>query len=336
MIFITGATGLLGSHLLYKLASQGKEILALKRKDSSIDEIKKVFGYYDSNPDILLSKIHWITGSITNEEVLNRALEGVQEIYHCAAMVSFDPKDKEQMMKVNVGGTAMLVNLAIEKKIPKFCFVSSVASLGPGNEGIPLDELAYWKKTRASSAYSWSKFQSEMEIWRGIAEGLQAIIVNPSIILGPGHWNRSSGNLIRTLNRGVSFYTKGTTGYVDVRDVVKSMILLMDKGKFNQRYIVNAENKSYKDVFTLISMALKKKPPRYCIPRIVTSAAWRLDWFKSKITPWPHYITKEIVRAGRQEKHFANKKIRKTIGIDFIPIAESINWIIRFFLIENP
>jgi len=335
MIFITGSTGLLGSHLLHELVSEGKEIRALKRNDSSLDEVRKVFGYYDTDPGVLLSRIQWVTGSVTDVEVLEKALEGVEEIYHCAAVVSFDPKDKEQMMEVNVGGTAKLVNLATEKNIPKFCFVSSVASLGPGVEGIPLDETAYWKKTRASSWYSWSKFQSEMEVWRGIAEGLNAVIVNPSIILGPGHWHRSSGNLFRTLHRGMSFYTPGTAGYVDVRDVVKATVALMYREKFGERFILNSENLSYKEAFTIISLAFGKNSPRHKISRFFSSAAWRLDWLKSKIAPWPRVITKEMIRAGRQEKRYSSKKVCETLGMKFIPFSESIHWTVEIFLKEQ-
>ena len=335
MIFLTGSTGLVGSHLLFELVSNGKKVRALKRVNSPNDEVRKVFSYYSKDADFLLSKIEWVEADILDSDKIEDFLNDVDEVYHTAALVSFDPRDRERMMNVNVDGTSRLVDVVLEKKIQKFCFVSSVASIGPMNGNQPADESSFWKRTRSTSWYSRSKFKSEMEVWRAMANGLNAVIVNPSIILGPGHWKRGSSEMFEKIYRGLPFYPKGLTGFVDVNDVVKAMISLMDKNKFGERYILSSENLFYKDVFFEIAKCFNKKAPRFATNRTLTSMAWRMDWVRRSLTGLPPFITKETARSSQNVKYYSNKKICETLNFKFTPVKESVRNICEVYLKEK-
>ena len=223
MILVTGGTGLLGSHLLLELARSGKNVRALKRKSSNISQVRKVFLYYVQNADELLQNIEWFEGDLLDFGSIEDSLEGVKEIYHAGAVVSFYPSDHKSMLKVNIEGTANLVNLALEKAISKFCYVSSVSTLGRADNLGLTDEETYWKASNKNSQYAISKYGAEREVWRGIEEGLNAVIVNPSVILGPGDWKSGSPAFFSRIGKGLKFYTSGINGFVDVRDVSKAM-----------------------------------------------------------------------------------------------------------------
>ncbi len=256
MIFVTGGTGLVGAHLLFELTKAGKKVKALKRKTSKLQQVLKTFSYYSPNAQELFEQIEWVNGDIFDYYSLEKILVGVSEIYHCAAIVSFVSEERQQMISNNVEGTANLVNAAIENGVKKICHVSSIAALGKNQNEEAVTEETNWIPLKKNSGYSESKFFSETEIWRGTEEGLDAIIVNPSIILGPANWENGSAKIFKTVWDGMKFYTKGVTGFIDVHDVVKPMIQLMDEKNFetckNQRYLLSSENLSYQNIFSQI------------------------------------------------------------------------------------
>jgi len=329
MLFVTGGTGLIGSHLLYELVSSGKKVKALKRKTSDLLQILKTFSWYAENPQELFDRIEWVDGDVLDYYRLETQLSGVEEVYHCAAVVSFDGNERKQMIRNNVEGTANLVNAALENGVKKLCHVSSVAALGKNQNGYPVDELTNWTPSRKVTGYSLSKFFSETEIWRGIEEGLNAVIVNPSIVLGPGNWDAGSSRLFKTVWDGLLFYTKGVTGFVDVRDVVKAMVLLMDDKNFetckNQRFLLSAENLSYRDLFSRIADALGKPHPKMYAPPAITGLAWRaasLFRIFSKNSP---AVSRETAAAGHTETLFDGSKITRVIPFDYMPVSASIH-----------
>ena len=226
MILVTGGTGLIGSHLLYRLLANGYKVKALCRKGSSKKDVKDLFDFYEASP--LFFKIEWVEGDVQDYYSILNALHHVTHVYHCAAMVSFRPSDRKMMYSVNVEGTANVVDACIEKKITKLCHVSSIATLGKSHNGSLIDEECYWQSDDNHSFYSQTKYKAEMEVWRGIKEGLKAVIVNPSVVIGPGNPNKSSGELLQKVSKGMRFYTSGSTGFVPVKDVVCSMICLMN------------------------------------------------------------------------------------------------------------
>jgi dihydroflavonol-4-reductase len=328
IIFITGGTGLIGSHLLYKLASSGRKIKALRREKSSILRVKKVFSYYSEKSNALFRQIEWVEGDILDYFTLERLLKDVNEVFHCAATVSFDPKDSDKMMHNNIAGTANIVNASLENKISKFCHVSSVAAIGNESGNYMVNEETGWIYSKKATAYSKSKFFSETEVWRGIEEGLNAIIINPSIVLGPGDWNSGSCRFFHTIWKGMRFYTKGVTGFVDVRDVVQAMFLLMNDNNFNRcknkRFLLNSENLSYKTLFTLIADNLEKPIPTIYISNFLLAIIWRAIAFYSRVTRKPPVITHETASASNTVKKFDGSKITKFVDFEYIPVNKSI------------
>jgi len=332
MILVTGGTGLVGSHLLFELARNGDKVRALKRKSSKQEIVEKVFGYYTDDPNLSLSQIEWFDGDITNTADVFEALKDISRVYHTAGFVSFDPADKSDILRINAVGTANMVNACLEKGIEKLCFVSSTSAIGSAENGEILDEELFWTSKGKESVYATSKYRAEMEVWRGINEGLNAVIVNPSIIIGPGDWQRSSIRLFQEVYKGIRFYTQGITGYVDVRDVVKAMIILMNGEFSGERYIISSGNYTYKEILSMIADSLGKRPPDIYATPFMVKTAYYLDWLRSIFTSGKRMITKDIVAGAKNKIHFSNDKIRNATGIEFIPVADSIRHTSKFFL----
>lgn len=335
MILVTGGTGLLGSHLLLELTKAGKTVRAIKRTSSNTTQVKKIFSYYTPSPDDLFSKIEWVEADLLDFNSMEEALSGITEIYHAGAIVSFYPKDHKKMLKVNIEGTANLVNQAIHSGVGKFCYVSSVASLGRAENNGLTDEETYWKPSRKNSVYAVSKYGAEREVWRGMEEGLNAVIINPSVILGPGFWNANSG-LFRLVYEGLNYYTMGVNGYVDVRDLARAAVLLMDRNIFGQRFICSSENISYRDLFGLMAKYLNKPAPRVNVPMFLTSLAWRVETVRSFLTGSKPEVTKEMAISTTQTYTYSHEKICKTLNFKFLTVEESIREICGFFLQDHP
>lgn len=327
MILVTGGTGLVGSHLLFDLAKSGKKVRALKRKNSSLQQIERIFKINSSDSENLLKNIEWFEADTTNILELEEAFEGITKIFHCAAFVSYNPKDKEKMFEINISGTRNVVNLCLDKKIEKLVYVSSIASLGSTIDEELITEETYWESASKNSNYSQSKYFSEMEVWRGIAEGLNAVMINPSIILGVG--NTSSTSIFRLIKKGFTYYTKGITGFVDVRDVSKSMILLMNSDISSERFIISAENYCWKDIFELMAENFKVQKPTKYATNFLTEIAWRLAKIKGKITFSSPTITKETARTSHKVLKYSNTKFKEKFNFEFISVKESVEYICK-------
>lgn len=327
---------MIGSHLLYELVSEGKVVKALKRQSSNIDQVLKVFSYYSENPKGLFQQIEWIDGDVLDYFGLEEHLAGINEVYHCAAIVSFETKDRVQMIRNNVDGTANLVNASLVNQVKKFCHVSSVSALGPNQNGYPTDELTNWIPSRKVTAYSESKFFSETEVWRGIEEGLDAVIINPSIVIGPGNWNAGSPRIFKTVWDGLRFYSKGITGFVDVNDVVKAMTLLMEDDIFiqkkNQRFLLNSENWSYHQLFNLIADSLNKPRPSWKVTGLMLSIAWRAASFYNLMAATPLPVSRETAAAANSHTQYLGKKINQVPGFSYLPIKDSVQKTASFLL----
>ncbi len=323
MILVTGGTGLLGSHLLYSLVNSGKPVRAIKRASSDISEVKKVFSYYSKSAEDLFSKIEWLNADILDLESLDEAFRDITNVYHAAAMISFDPRDKKRMIHNNQSGTANIVDACLKHNIKKLVHVSSSSALGGSVNDEEVTEDHMWSSDDAKNGYSISKFVSEMEVWKGAEEGLNMVIVNPSVIFGPGFWTKGSSSMFTKIQKGLRFYTNGVTGFVGVNDVVKSMISLMNSDASGERFIVSSENISYKKVFEMIAKDLNVRIPNIEASPFLGAIAWRVDAFLS-LFGFKRILTKEAVLAGRNLSFFSNKKIVEKIGIQFTPIAEVI------------
>jgi dihydroflavonol-4-reductase len=337
MIFVTGGTGLVGSHLLYDLVRSGKTVRALKRKKSSVENVEKVFSYYASNYKELVKRIEWVTADLMDVYSLMNVLDGVDYIYHCAAMVSFEPKHEAEMMRSNIEGTANLVNAALTKNIKKFCHVSSIATLGREEHEPVITESMFWKASPDNSNYAISKYGAEREVWRAAEEGLNVVIVNPSLIIGGGNWQQSSSNMFNKAHKGIRFYTNGISGFIDVRDVSALMIKLTESNIFNERFILNAENSSFRHYFDLIHQAFGRPKSSIRAGKFLSSFAWRAEKLRYFLTGAAPLITKETARSAHRISRFSNNKIL-TIFPDyqFISLEDSVKATANLFLKDLP
>ena len=315
LILITGATGLVGSHLTEELVRRGKKIRAIYRSSiPSADWAKKV---------------EWIQGDILDIVLLEQAMQNVQQVYHCAAIVSFHPKQKKQLFQTNVEGTANVVNAAINANVKKLLFVSSVSALGRMRKNSMVNETMNWSEETSNSEYGKTKYLAEMEVWRGTGEGLQAVIVNPTIILGAGDWNKGSSGIFKTIYNEFPWYTDGVSGFVDVQDVIKAMILLMESDADKQRFILNAENISYKVLFDEIAANFKTKAPHKKVSPFMAEAVWRFEALKGKLSGKDPLLTKETARTAQAKVYFDNSKLLKLFSdFHYNSIQQSIKRIV--------
>ena len=312
MVFVTGATGLVGSFLVQALVQQGKPVRALYR--SSIPSYTGA------------DKVEWVQGDILDVIALEEALAEVEQIYHCAAVVSFHPKKKDELYQVNVEGTANVVNACISTGVQKLVYVSSVAALGRMRGQSAIDENMQWSPKANPSEYGRSKYLAEMEVWRGIGEGLKAVIVNPTIILGSGDWNSGSSQIFKSVYNEFPWYTSGATGFVDVLDVVKAMQLLMDSDVSAQRYILNAVNMPFREVFAIIAECFGKRQAHKKVTPFMADLIWRWEALKYKLTGINPLVTKETAASAQAKIFFKNGKLLEQFpSFKYHPIAETIS-----------
>lgn len=331
MILVTGGTGLVGSQLLFDLTIREQKVRALKRKNSDLRITRRLF---NDQPE-RFNRIEWVEGDVTDLFSIEDALQGVDTVYHSAAMISFLPEDKEKMYKINVEGTANMVNMALEKKVKNFCHVSSVAALGRSEGNRTIDEHNLWKTSKFNSNYAISKYGGEREVWRGVEEGLNAVIINPSIIIGPGNWITGSTQLFPSIYHGLPFYSAGITGYVDVRDVSRCAIELVQKNIRGERFIISAENLSYKDLFFMIADEMQKKRPFIEAKPWMSALVWRIESFLRLFWKGKSMITKETARSAVEKWYYNNEKICKTLNTEFIPIRSAVQYTVNCFLEEK-
>lgn len=319
MILVTGGTGFLGSTLIKQLVRAGHRVRATKRVFSEVPESI-------ASPNPLLE---WVDADITDYFALADACQGVTQLYHCAAKVSYQAQDKQAMMRTNVEGTAHVVNIALQQGI-RLVHVSSITALGEPKPGQETTEEDWWEYDGRKSGYSIAKHDAEMEVWRGIAEGLDAVIVNPSLIIGPAAGDQGSGAVFSMVHRGLKFYATGSVGLVDVEDVAKAMVLLMeDRVITGERFIVSNENKTHEALLAEYSRLVGRPRPRLKATRVLLGLAWRGAWVASLFSGKRPALTKESARASARKLRFSNRKIKAATGMEFIPIDDTLRAISR-------
>lgn len=311
MVLVTGGSGLLGKELITQLLTQGKQVRAIYNKTPL--------------PQFSAGTIEQMQCNILDVVGLEEAIKDIEQVYHCAAVVTFNPKKKMEMFKINIEGTANVVNAALDAGVKKMVYVSSVAALGRIREDTIINENMNWTEETSNSSYGQSKYLAELEVWRGIGEGLNAVMVNPVVILGNGDWNSGSSQIFKNVYNEFPWYTEGTTGFVDVRDVVKAMLQLMDSDITAQRFILSAETRKFRDVFNLIAKAFGKKPPHKKVTPLVAAIVWRLEALKSKFTKKEPLVTRETAKTAMAKVNFDNSKIKKYLpGFSYRTIEETI------------
>ena len=324
MILVTGGTGLVGAHLLFTLIDNNEEVRAIYRKTSDLNAVKKVFSYYTSEVDRLFNKIDWQLADITDILSLEVVFKNIDYVYHCAAYISFNPRHFKTLKKVNVEGTANVVNFCISEKVIKLCYISSVASLGKTeNESLITEECEFNPNDR-NSVYSITKNQAEMEVWRGSQEGLDVVIVQPGVIIGEGIWSSASGGIFRTIAKGLKFYTPGGIGIVDVKDVVKAMVYLTKSELKNQAYILVGENILYEKLLTKISNKLHRKAPKLLISKTLMLSFANFDWVLNKLFKTRRKLLKSTVRNLFKRSFYDSSKITTTTNFNYRDLDKTI------------
>ncbi|HYG50102.1 MAG TPA: NAD-dependent epimerase/dehydratase family protein [Flavobacteriales bacterium] len=313
MILVTGGTGLVGSHVLLQLCKQKQAIRALYRPGSNRELVRKIFTYYSPANDALFNAIEWVEGDITDVLSLEDAMKGVDYVYHCAALVSFKKQDREKLQKINVEGTYNVVNACLDAGIKKLCYVSSTAALGKGEENKLLNETDMWTLEPDISNYSISKHKAEQEVWRGSEEGLNVVMVNPCLVVGPHNWNIGSTAVFKNVYRGLKWYTPGSNAVVDVRVVADAMVRLMESDITAQRFLVITENVNFKDFCTLMAQAMDKNPPRRQVSRFVAALGRRVEAIRAKFTGTEPRITKETLQAAFKNFSYNSEKLKKAL-----------------------
>lgn len=323
MILITGATGILGRVIALELLKKGKKVRATKRKSSNLKDVLESYRFYTDQPDFYFNQIEWVDVDFEDLDSLQNVLKDIDEVYHCAAKVSFNPKDEKNLYKNNSEATEKLLFAIDPLKVKKFLFVSSIAVLDGFNEKGEMDENSDFNEKLHHSDYAISKYVSEMEVWRAQYEGLNTVIINPGLIIGSGNWNHSSGKLFKEMSNSFTF--PGSTAYVDVRDVANIAIELMEKSIFGQRFILTSENVKYKHIADKVRKYFGKKPAK-----IISNSILDLLPFFATIFGWIIPIlklgNKTNVETIKSDSKITNKKIRETLGYEFIPIDESVDF----------
>ncbi|MEZ4858447.1 MAG: NAD-dependent epimerase/dehydratase family protein [Flavobacteriaceae bacterium] len=329
MILVTGGTGLVGAHLLYHLLLQHPKVRATHRTSSDLNSVKKVFSYYTKDYESLYSNIEWVEANITEIPALTNAFKGISRVYHCAAFISFNPKHYYALKKANMEGTAHVVNLCLANRVKKLCYVSSIATLGKTLDGTSINEETLWNPEDKNSVYSITKYGAEMEVWRGTQEGLDAVIVNPGVILGEGYWRSGSGALITRVAKGMHYYTQGSTGFVDVQDVIRVMIKLMESNIVNERYLLVSENLEYKEFLSIASHAFGKEAPLKSISKRVMLWASAMDWLWAKLFGTKRRLLKPIVLSMFTYSKYNASKVEKQLEFQFTPLEKTMRRIAK-------
>lgn len=318
MIFVTGGSGLVGSFLVAALVARGLPVRALYR--SRVPEIPGA------------DQVEWVQGDLRDALGLQAALEDVTHVFHCAGLVSYAPQDETALLQVNVEGTANVVDACLERPGIRLGYVSSVAALGSkaGEQPmgpVQLDETAKWDLGAEHNAYATSKYLAELEVWRGVSEGLQAVVVNPSVVLGPADWNRSSTRLFRYAYNQHAFYTPGNINVVDVRDVVEMLLrLTLDTSISGERFVLSAQALPLRDFLGQAAACFRRKPPTVAVPEWAAETIWRLEHLRSVVTGARPLITKDTARAGRQPTEYRADKVQRVLGQSFRAVPDTIAW----------
>ena len=315
MVLVTGGSGFLGSYIIKQLVEKGHTVRAIRRSNKPLDWI----------PPGIMEKVEWVVGDILDVVSLEDAMEGVDAVIHSAAIVSFVKKDRKNMYQVNVEGTANVVNMALEKKVRRLVHISSVAALGRTTGGGHVNEEKKWEESKANTHYAKSKYKAELHVWRGISEGLEGVILNPSTILGYGDWNSGSCSIFRNIYEEFKWYSPGINGFVDVEDVARAALLFLENNISEQRFIVNGDTWSFKKLQDTIADGFNKKHPSRATTPFLMALAWRVEKLKSAFTGKKPLLTKESARVAQSKTWFENDKILETLpGFSFTPLEETI------------
>jgi dihydroflavonol-4-reductase len=324
MILVTGANGFLGRSLVRYLSASGLRVRALYHNRAPSKDLMSLPG------------VEWMRCDLLDIFEVEEAMKDIADVYHCAAIVSFDPARRKEMLHFNPESTANIVNQALQQNVRKMAHVSSVAALGRTGADKQMTEEEEWSENRYNSAYAISKYLAENEVWRGIGEGLKAVIVNPGIMLGSCESHDPPVQLLKAAYNEFPFYTKGVNSWVDVADVVKALVMLMNSDVEAERFIISGGNHAYREIFTLMANAFNKKPPVYFANTFMAGVAWRWSWLKSKLSGTTALLSRETANNANIFSYYNNEKLTRFLpGFTYTPVHQSIAVMAQSFMNSN-
>jgi nucleoside-diphosphate-sugar epimerase len=323
MDLVTGGTGIVGAHLLLHLVEQGRTVRATHRQGSDREVVRRIFRHYRPDGDALFDRIAWVEADLLDPTAMRAALAGVADVYHAAALVSFDPRDTKALFTHNIGGTANVVNAALEQGVRRLLHLSSTATIGRAAPGASANEESPWARDRSTSAYAVSKYEAELEVQRGIAEGLHAVLVNPCVVIGPGAPGRSSMTMIDRVRQGTRWMPPGSNGVVDARDVAAFSVAVLDKGEVGGRHLLVGENIGYGRLFALICKAAGRPAPTRPLRPWMLQLAWRLERLRTLFGDRP-MITRHTADTALNERRYDASKALRITGLRFRSAEEMV------------
>jgi nucleoside-diphosphate-sugar epimerase len=304
-VFITGGTGFLGAYIIQCLVEKGITVRALRRARSKLPFFI---------PAHIWQKVEWIEGDVLDVVALQEGMAGADAVIHSAAIVSFVKADREEMYKVNVDGTANVVNIAIEQGIRRLLHVSSVAALGRTAQAATVTEEKKWEASANNTHYAITKHEAEMHAWRGFAEGLEGVIINPSTILGFGNWHQSSCAIFKNAYKEFPWYTTGVNGFVGVQDCAEAAVALLLSDINEQRLIINAENRSFQSIFNTMAAGFGKNAPGRHANKFLSEVAWRMEAVRGALTGAKPLLSRETAKIAHSRTSFDNGALLKTLS----------------------
>ena len=334
MILVTGGTGLVGSHLLYHLINNGKNVRATYRTKAKFNTVKRIFQYYSDHGEELFQKIEWIEADITEIPALEIAFKNVDYVYHCAANLSFKKADYHLSKETNVIGTSNIVNLCLSNSVKRLCHVSSIATLGESTNTLITEDTPWNPENNKNNIYAITKYNAELEVWRGVQEGLDVVIVNPGVIIGPGYWNESTGEIYTKINNGFNYFTSGSVGIIAVNDVVKAMIALQESIVRNEKFILVSDNITYKEFILHISNALDIKNTLKSLKKWHLLTYYQIEKIRYLFSKGSPSLNKANINSAFKNLNYDTSKIKNTIPFEFTPIKESIQNITKLYQMD--
>lgn len=335
LVFITGSTGLVGGHLLVGLYKRNYKIRALIRESSSYSQLRLICDFNEVSFEKLYNSVEWVEGDTLDFVGLHELMKDVDEVFHCAAMVSFNQKNRNELLRTNVQGTSNMVDAAIDCRVKRFCFISSIAALGSEENNGFIDEFSFRDPHKITSSYTESKYLSELEVWRGSTEGLDVVILNPGVVLGPGIPDKGSLLFFKVAKKGMPFYTEATTGYVDVRDIARAAIELMRKGIFGKRFVLVSENIENKRLFTLIANGFGKNGPIFLAGKSILYFGVFISRIAGILSGNTPQLTLDTIRSAQHPQRFSSKQIKEVLNFVFIPIEQTVSDTVSFIKKNN-
>ncbi len=333
MILITGATGLVGGHLLWHLLQKNEQIVAMKRSSGKLEALRIIFRSYTQNPEVFLSRIQWRVADVNNKASLQNVFEGISHVYHCAAVVSLGNADSS-LMDTNLQGTRNLLDVCLEHGIEKLCFVSSIAACGSSENEVVTEETP-WGDGGGKSLYAQSKYLSEQEVVKAMGKGLNAVIVNPGVILGISGSASGSSLIFTKMKHGMPFYTPGGSAYIDVKDVARIMILLMESPVSGERFILFSENNTTREIITMIAHGFGKPSPFIPIGKKAMLFAGMIMEILGKVFGFSPLIDRSMAKSASNRTIYSNEKIVRLLNYKFIPVSETIREVCGFMRSNN-